>query len=87
MPTPAATLFISSRNYSSWSLRGWLLVRLSGLACATRQLESTDATARAELLLQTASTRIPYLDHDGVADLGTCWRSPNTCTSCFPPPA
>jgi glutathione S-transferase len=26
--TPPATLVISSRNYSSWSLRGWLLVRL-----------------------------------------------------------
>ena len=27
------TLVISSRNYSSWSLRGWLLVRLAGLPC------------------------------------------------------
>ena len=26
-----ATLTISSRNYSSWSLRGWLLTRMSGL--------------------------------------------------------
>jgi glutathione S-transferase len=64
--TQAATLVISSRNYSSWSLRGWLLVRLAGLPCTVRRLESTDAIARAELLLQTASTRIPYLDHDGL---------------------
>jgi hypothetical protein len=27
-----AILTISSKNYSSWSLRGWLLVRFSGLA-------------------------------------------------------
>ena len=26
-----ATLTISSRNYSSWSLRGWLLTKFSGL--------------------------------------------------------
>ena len=26
-----ARLLISSRNYSSWSLRGWLLCRLAGL--------------------------------------------------------
>ena len=26
-----ATLLITSRNYSSWSLRGFLLARLSGL--------------------------------------------------------
>ena len=28
----AATLTISSRNYSSWSLRGWLICRMAGLA-------------------------------------------------------
>jgi glutathione S-transferase len=61
-----ATLVISSRNYSSWSLRGWLLVRLSGLHCVVKPLAANDARARAELLLQTASIRIPYLEHDGL---------------------
>lgn len=61
-----ATLFISSRNYSSWSLRGWLLVRLSGLDCAVRALALDHEDARAELLLQTASIRIPYLEHNGL---------------------
>ncbi|MBW8911407.1 MAG: glutathione S-transferase, partial [Sphingomonas sp.] len=28
---PEAILTISSRNYSSWSLRGWLLCKLAGL--------------------------------------------------------
>ena len=28
---PSATLTISSKNYSSWSLRGWLLCRMAGL--------------------------------------------------------
>ena len=33
-----ATLVLSSKNYSSWSLRGWLLVRMSGLNFAERVL-------------------------------------------------
>ena len=45
-----ATLSISSRNYSSWSLRGWLLCRMAGLEFETKILSEEDRTARAELL-------------------------------------
>ncbi len=62
----AATLVISSRNYSSWSLRGWLLLRLSGMAFTTRRISNDDAVARAELLQQTSSIRIPTLEHGGI---------------------
>ncbi len=62
----AAKLIISSRNYSSWSLRGWLMLRMSGLPFTVERVASDDAVARAELLLQTASIRIPYLRHDGL---------------------
>jgi glutathione S-transferase len=61
-----ATLVISSRNYSSWSLRGWLLVRLAGLPCDVKPVAANDARARAELLLQTSSIRIPCLELDGL---------------------
>ena len=61
-----AVLTISSRNYSSWSLRGWLLLRLSGLAFETRRVSNDDAVARAELLQQTSTIRIPSLAHAGV---------------------
>jgi len=61
-----ATLVLSSKNYSSWSLRGWLLLRLSGLPFNERVLANDDAMARAELLSQTSSIRIPYLEHDGL---------------------
>ena len=59
------TLIISSRNYSSWSLRGYLLVRLSGLAFDEQVLDPADPSAREELLLRTSSIRIPCLIHDG----------------------
>ncbi len=61
-----AVLTISSRNYSSWSLRGWLILRISGVAFRVERVSSDDAVARAELLQQTSSIRIPSLIHDGV---------------------
>ena len=61
-----AVLTISSRNYSSWSLRGWLLLRWSGLAFRVERVSSDDAMARAELLQQASSTRIPSLRHEGL---------------------
>jgi glutathione S-transferase len=61
-----ATLVISSRNYSSWSLRGWLLLRMSGLRFREVRVGNEDAVARAELLNKTSSTRIPTIEYKGV---------------------
>ncbi|MDE2007540.1 MAG: glutathione S-transferase [Rhodospirillales bacterium] len=61
-----ATLLISSRNYSSWSLRGFLLARLARLAFHCRAVDPDDPATRAELLLQSSSILIPCLIHDGV---------------------
>jgi glutathione S-transferase len=60
-----ATLIISSRNYSSWSLRGWLLTRLSGLPFEIQVID--DAASRAELLMRSSSMRVPCLVHDGLS--------------------
>jgi glutathione S-transferase len=60
-----ATLTISSRNYSSWSLRGWLLVRFAGLPFTEVVVPPDDADARRELLLLSPSIRVPCLTHDG----------------------
>lgn len=61
-----ATLTISSRNYSSWSLRGWLLCRLAGLEFETVSLPLDDAASRAELLLLAPSFLTPCLTHEGI---------------------
>ena len=45
-----ASLSISSKNYSSWSLRGWLLARFSGLDFEESAVAPDDADARKELL-------------------------------------
>ena len=64
-PTPSATLTLSSRNYSSWSLRGWLLTRFAGLPVQELMVSPDDADARKELLLLAPSIRVPCLTHDG----------------------
>jgi glutathione S-transferase len=61
-----ATLTISSRNYSSWSLRGWLLCRLAGLEFETQTVSLEDPTNRAELLLLSPSVLVPRLTHGRV---------------------
>ncbi len=63
---PQATLTISSKNYSSWSLRGWLLCRMSGLPFEERTLPIDDPSTRAELLLLSPSFLVPCLAHDGL---------------------
>ncbi len=61
-----ATLSIASRNYGSWSLRGWLLCKLSGLEFEEEMVASDDPSTRAELLLLSPSFLVPCLTHDGI---------------------
>lgn len=62
---PRATLTLSSKNYSSWSLRGWLLARFAGLDFDEVMVSPDDADARKELLLLAPSIRVPCLTHEG----------------------
>ncbi|MEJ2410891.1 MAG: glutathione S-transferase [Novosphingobium sp.] len=64
--TIGATLTISSKTYSAWSLRGWLLCRLAGLDVAERQVPN-DAANRAELLLLSPSVLVPRLTYQGAS--------------------
>jgi glutathione S-transferase len=61
-----ASLTISSKNYSSWSLRGFLLCRMAGLAFAERVAPIDDPATRAELLLLSPSFLVPCLEHGPV---------------------
>jgi glutathione S-transferase len=54
-------LTISSKNYSSWSLRGWLLCRMAGLDFREKLLPHDDPDSRAELLLLSPSFLVPCL--------------------------
>ena len=65
------TLTLSSKNYSSWSLRGWLMARFAGLDFDEVMVSPDDADARKELLLLAPSIRVPCLSHEGA----TVWNT------------
>ncbi|THD46427.1 MAG: glutathione S-transferase family protein [Bradyrhizobium sp.] len=60
------TLSLSSKNYSSWSLRGWLMARFAGLDFDEVIVEANNADARAEILLLSPSILVPCLTHKGL---------------------
>src|SRR5436853_3625523 len=64
---PKAVLTISSKNYSSWSLRGWLMARFAGLDFEEHIVTPDDPSVRAEILLLSSSILVPRLDHNGAS--------------------
>jgi glutathione S-transferase len=57
-------LVIGTRRYSSWSLRGWLAVRLAGLDVEEVVVPLAGGTTP-EVKRLTPSGTVPYLEHDG----------------------
>ena len=66
-----AKLTISSRNYSSWSLRAWLYCQMVGLEVAVEPVPLDDPNNRAELLLLSPTVLTPRLTHEGASVWGT----------------
>ena len=61
-------LYIGNKNYSSWSLRAWLLLRQSGIAFTERPLRldwNDDSPFKRTLLALAPSGRVPLLVDDG----------------------
>ena len=61
-----ATLTIASKNYGSWSLRGWLLCKMAGIDFEEQHVGTDDPSTRAELLLLSPSFLVPRLTHDSL---------------------
>jgi glutathione S-transferase len=66
-----AKLTISSKNYSAWSLRGWLLCRMAGLEFEEVLVDVDDQASRQEILLLSPSFLVPRLTHGPV----TVWAT------------
>ncbi len=60
------TLSLSSKNYSSWSLRGWLMAKLAKIDFDEVTVAPDDADARAEILLLSPSILVPCLNYQGM---------------------
>jgi len=59
-------LMIASKNYGSWSLRGWLLCKMAGLDFEEQLVPADDPSTRAELLLLSPSFLVPSLTNGKV---------------------
>ena len=57
-------LYIGNKNYSTWSLRGWLAVKLAGIPFEER-LVPLSGSLNPEWKAFSPSQRVPALHHDG----------------------
>ena len=71
------TLTIGTRRYSSWSLRGWLPVRLAGLDVEEVVIPLAGGETAA-VKAATDGATVPFLEHRGV----TVWESLAICEYC-----
>ena len=62
------TLLLGTRRYSSWSLRGWLAVRLAGLDVdeVVIRLEGPVPNGQSGVARRSPSGLVPFLEHRGV---------------------
>ena len=60
------TLIIGTRRYSSWSLRGWLAVRLADLDVDIVAVPLDGSGASPAVQAASPSGKVPYLVHQGV---------------------
>ena len=61
----SAILYVGNRNYSSWSLRGSLIVRQSGIACDEVVVPLDLPGTRERIAAVSPSGRVPVLHHHG----------------------
>lgn len=67
MNGPRPTLYIGNRNYSSWSLRAWLLMRHLGIDFEEHRLTLFSDAFRREIAKVSPAGRVPVLVDDGFA--------------------
>jgi glutathione S-transferase len=57
------TLVVGNKNYSSWSLRGWLAARLAGIAFDEVVVRLSEPTSKDDLLRHSPAGKVPVLEH------------------------
>ena len=74
------TLLLGTRRYSSWSLRGWLAVRLAGLDVedVVIRLEGPVPDGQSGVARRSPSGLVPFLEHQGIQ----VWESLAICEYC-----
>lgn len=72
------TLLLGTRRYSSWSLRGWLAVRLAGLDVEEIVIPLEGASPTSAVARRSPSGLVPFLEHQGIQ----VWESLSICEYC-----
>lgn len=57
------TIYIGNKNYSSWSLRGWLMLKHTGADFTEEVIALDEANTRADILRHSPSARVPAVKH------------------------
>ena len=71
-------LFIGNRRYSSWSLRGWLAVRLAELDVEIEMINFIRPGPTPAIVALSPNRLVPYLEHQGAR----VWESLSICDYC-----
>lgn len=69
------TLVIGNRNYSSWSLRAWLVMRMAGLTFDEIVIPLDQSDTRKGILEHSPAGQVPVLHHGDI----TIWESLAIC--------
>ncbi len=72
------TLYIGNRRYSSWSMRGWLAVKLAALDVDVRVIKFTRPGPTTAIAGLSPNGLVPYLEHQGAQ----VWESLAICDYC-----
>jgi glutathione S-transferase len=75
---PEGRLYIGNRRYSSWSMRGWLAVRLAALDVEEVLIHFTRPGPTEAIASISPNGLLPYLEHRGVR----VWESLAVCEYC-----
>jgi len=63
---PEGRLYIGNRRYSSWSMRGWLAVRLAGLDVEEVMIHFSRPGPTGAIAEVSPNGLVPYLEHRDV---------------------
>jgi len=75
----ALTLVIGNKNYSSWSLRPWLAMKMAGVAFDESRIPLDQPETKANILKHSPTGKVPCLLDDGAAGRLTVWDSLAIC--------
>jgi glutathione S-transferase len=75
---PEGRLYIGNRRYSSWSMRGWLAVRLAGLDVEEVLIHFERPGPTGSIGRLSPNGLVPYLEHRGAR----VWESLAVCEYC-----